>query len=74
AMVLQDRMNLPANYLDMMAYDIANAISCYIDVDFKKVDIKVATRIYDKASVPVLEVVLPIKDFKENVTDMSIAQ
>ena len=68
-MLFKDRLNLPANFFDMVVCDIHSAISSYIDLDSRLVDIKVGRRVYDGVGMPVIEIALSVRnvDYKSEI-------
>ena len=62
AMLFRDRMNLPANFMELIACDVAAAVKSYLEVDDERVSVRVSKQVFDGRPASVLEVSLPVKN------------
>ena len=64
--LMQDRANVSADYLDMMKQEIIEVIKKYIDIDEKAIDVKLTNKMNDDGTVgaPALYANIPIVTIK----------
>ena len=64
--LMQDRANVSADFLDMMKQEIIEVIKKYIDIDEKAIDVKLTNKMNDDGSVgaPALYANIPIVTIK----------
>ena len=67
--LMQDRANVSADFLDMMRQEIIEVIKKYIDVDESQIDVKLTNKTNEDGTVgaPALYANIPIAGIKENV-------
>ena len=63
-LLFRDRMDLPANFLDMMIYDVSQTLANYVEVESKHVDVKVVKHRYEGVAYSVLELSLPVRNIR----------
>ncbi len=66
--LMQDRANVSADFLDMMRQEIIEVIKKYIDVDENDIDVRLTNKVNEDGSVgaPALYANIPIAGVKEN--------
>lgn len=66
--LMQDRANVSADFLDMMRQEIIEVIKKYIDVDESQIDVKLTNKTNEDGTVgaPALYANIPIAGIKEN--------
>ena len=64
--LMQDRANVSADFLDMMKQEIIEVIKKYIDIDEKAIDVKLTNKMNDDGTVgaPALYANIPIVTIK----------
>ena len=67
--LMQDRANVSADFLDMMRQEIIEVIKKYIDVDESQIDVKLTNKTNEDGTVgaPALYANIPIAGIKENI-------
>ena len=67
--LMQDRANVSADFLDMMRKEIIEVIKKYIDVDESQIDVKLTNKTNEDGTMgaPALYANIPIAGIKENV-------
>ena len=67
--LMQDRANMSADFLDMMKQEIIEVIKKYIDVDEKEIDVKLTNKTNEDGTVgaPALYANIPIMKIKQDV-------
>lgn len=67
--LMQDRANVSADFLDMMRQEIIEVIKKYIDVDESQIDVKLTNKTNEDGTIgaPALYANIPIAGIKENV-------
>ena len=67
--LMQDRANVSADFLDMMKQEIIEVIKKYIDIDEKAIDVKLTNKMNDDGTVgaPALYANIPILNIKDEV-------
>lgn len=70
--LMQDRANVSADFLDMMKQEIIDVIKKYIDVDDKDIDVKLTNKQNSDGTTgaPALYANIPIKGIKSNARKM----
>ena len=65
--LMQDRANVSADFLDLMRQEIIEVIKKYIDVDEKEIDVRLANKTNEDGTVgaPALYANIPIKSIKD---------
>ena len=72
--LMQDRANVSADFLDMMRQEIIEVIKKYIDVDESQIDVKLTNKTNEDGTVgaPALYANIPIAGIKENVRKQEV--
>ena len=67
--LMQDRANVSADFLDMMRQEIIEVIKKYIDVDEKDIDVRLTNKTNEDGTMgaPALYANIPITGIKENM-------
>ena len=67
--LMQDRANVSADFLDMMRQEIIEVIKKYIDVDEKDIDVRLTNKTNEDGTMgaPALYANIPITGIKENI-------
>ena len=67
--LMQDRANVSADFLDLMKQEIIEVIKKYIDIDEKAIDVKLTNKMNDDGTVgaPALYANIPILNIKDEV-------
>lgn len=67
--LMQDRANVSADFLDMMRQEIIEVIKKYIDVDESDIDVRLTNKMNEDGSTgaPALYANIPIAGIKENI-------
>lgn len=67
--LMQDRANVSADFLDMMRQEIIDVIKKYIDVDEKDIDVKLTNKTNEDGTMgaPALYANIPITGIKEEI-------
>ena len=67
--LMQDRANVSADFLDMMRQEIIEVIKKYIDVDEGDIDVRLTNKVNDDGTTgaPALYANIPIAGIKENL-------
>ena len=67
--LMQDRANVSADFLDMMKQEIIEVIKKYIDVDEKEIDVRLTNKTNDDGTIgaPALYANIPIAGIKEKI-------
>ena len=67
--LMQDRANVSADFLDMMRQEIIEVIKKYIDVDEKDIDVRLTNKTNEDGTIgaPALYANIPITGIKENM-------
>ena len=70
--LMQDRANVSADFLDMMRQEIIEVIKKYIDVDERDIDVRLTNKTNEDGTTgaPALYANIPIAGIKENVRQM----
>ena len=71
--LMQDRANVSADFLDMMKQEIIEVIKKYIDIDEKAIDVKLTNKMNDDGTVgaPALYANIPIVTIKNDARKVS---
>ena len=71
--LMQDRANVSADFLDMMKQEIIEVIKKYIDIDEKSIDVKLTNKMNDDGTVgaPALYANIPIVTIKNEARKIS---
>lgn len=71
--LMQDRANVSADFLDMMKQEIIEVIKKYIDIDEKAIDVKLTNKMNDDGTVgaPALYANIPIVTIKNDARKIS---
>lgn len=71
--LMQDRANVSADFLDMMRQEIIDVIKKYIDVDEKDIDVRLTNKMNDDGTngAPALYANIPIAGVKQNLQSTS---
>lgn len=74
--LMQDRANVSADYIDLMRQDIIQDIKKYIDVDEKEIDLKLTNQIKNDGSngIPALYANIPINRIKNENKAQNIVE
>lgn len=69
--LMQDRANMSADFLDMMKQEIIDVIKKYIDVDEKEIDVKLTNKTNEDGTVgaPALYANIPIMKIKQELLE-----
>ena len=67
--LMQDRANVSADFLDMMRQEIIDVIKKYVNVDDKEIDVKLTNKQYSDGTVgaPALYANIPFKSVKSEI-------
>ena len=67
--LMQDRANVSADFLDMMKQEIIEVIKKYIDIDEKEIDVKLTNKVNEDGTTgaPALYANIPIANIKQDV-------
>ena len=67
--LMQDRANVSADFLDMMKQEIIEVIKKYIDIDEKEIDVKLTNKVNEDGTTgaPALYANIPITNIKQDV-------
>ena len=71
--LMQDRANVSADFLDMMRQEIIDVIKKYIDVDEKDIDVRLTNKMNEDGTTgaPALYANIPIVGIKNEIKDTS---